>query len=186
MLTKFFLVSRNKRNFAKIQACFVKQKNENSILLCSLLFFKNTFSTDKPRVKLTRTSSGGSNERKETILSCHVEGNPEPQVSCHACHALHDDYHAQDTILSCHVEGNPEPHVSCHACHALPDDYHAKETILSCHVEGNNEPHVNAMHVMHCMLYIMQKKTIFSCHVDGNLEPQVSIQLKLVAFHVMP
>jgi hypothetical protein len=35
-------------------------------------------------------------------------------------------------------------------------------------------------------LYIMQKKTIFSCHVDGNLEPQVSIQLKLVAFHVMP
>ena len=50
---------------------------------------------DKPRAKVSRTSSTSAQDKKETLLSCHVEGNPEPQVG----------------YVTCHVKGNPEPQV---------------------------------------------------------------------------
>jgi hypothetical protein len=43
------------------------------------------FLSDKPKTRLLRKSSvalGDSGDRKESVLSCYVEANPEPQVFC--------------------------------------------------------------------------------------------------------
>jgi hypothetical protein len=64
-----------------------------------------------------RTNSVGGSERKETLLSCHVDGNPEPQVKKSSF----------SLVLQMGIRSRWEPRI--------PD---RKVAVLTCSVAGNH------------------------------------------------